>query len=224
MSSNVFYNPVTITRRELNKENAYNITKGYTVTNKADGQRSALYVARDKRVLKITPQFQVTWTGIAAIGDTHVGDFIDGEYISSNSLFCIFDIYRYRNRDIRQLPLLKSDEDTTKNPQNSRLGCAKLFVEDLKTHFQMAPTQKPLRIETKLFLAGDGPSMEEAIQTMLSTEFEYETDGLIFTPKSSPVAPAEDRKGKTWLRVYKWKPPHMNTIDFLLKISKEANQ
>lgn len=221
MSGNIFLNPVTLVRRDLRPENPHNITKGYTVTNKADGQRSGLYVARDRRVLKITPQNVVTWTGITANSDSHTGDFVDGEYISQKNLFCIFDIYRFRNRDVRNLPLMKSDDDTVKNPLNSRLGCAKLFVEDLRTHFRMQPSLTPVRVETKLFLAGDGPSMEEAIQTMLTTEFEYETDGLIFTPKSSPVAPPEDRKGKTWTRVYKWKPPHMNTIDFLVKLLPE---
>jgi hypothetical protein len=34
----------------------------------------------------------------------------------------------------------------------------------------------------------------------------------------SPVAPSQDTKGRTWRRVYKWKPPHQNSIDFLLKI------
>jgi ribA/ribD-fused uncharacterized protein len=81
----------------------------------------------------------------------------------------------------------------------------------------------PLRVETKLFLAGDGASMEEAIRTILNTEFEYETDGLIFTPRSSGVAPSEDRKGKTWSRVYKWKPAHMNTIDFLINIHDQES-
>ena len=36
---------------------------------------------------------------------------------------------------------------------------------------------------------------------MLDTQFEYETDGLIFTPRSSPVAPLSEVKGKTWLRI-----------------------
>ena len=221
MTPNIFFSPVTLVRRELNPENPHNITKGYTVTNKADGERSGLYVARDRKLLKISPQHKVTWTGITANTDSHVGDFIDGEYIPQKNLFCIFDVYRFRGRDTKNLPLMKSDEDTLKNPLNSRLGCAKLFIEDLRTQFTMNPTLNPMRIETKLFLAGDGVAMEEAIQTLLNTEFEYETDGLIFTPRHSPVAPSDDRRGRTWLRVYKWKPPHMNTIDFLIKISPE---
>jgi ribA/ribD-fused uncharacterized protein len=220
-SGNIFFNPVTLIRRHLNPVNPHNISKGYTVTNKADGDRSGLYVARDRRVLRISNSNQVVWTGVTANDDSHVGDFVDGEYIPDKQLFCIFDIYRFRNRDVRSLPLLKSDEDTLKNPLNSRLGCAKSFVEDIRTQFTMSPSLNPLRVETKLFLAGDGESMEEAIRTMLTTQFEYKTDGLIFTPRLSGVAPSEDRKGKTWNRVYKWKPANQNSIDFLLKISAD---
>jgi ribA/ribD-fused uncharacterized protein len=221
MSSNLFLNPVTLVRRHLKADNLHNILKDYTVTNKADGYRTGLYVARDRKLLLIRPTFQLVWTGITGLTDEHTGDFIDGEYIADKRLFCIFDIYRFRNRDVRNLPLMKSDEDTLKNPLNSRLGCARSFVDDLRSKFRMTPTLTPLRIETKLFLAGDGQAMEESIQKILKTEFEYETDGLIFTPRNSAVAPSEDRKGKTWLRVYKWKPPHLNTIDFLIKISPD---
>ena len=222
MTSNVFLNPVTLVRRHLRSENPHTILKDYTVTNKADGQRAGLYVSKDKKLLMITPNFQITWTGVTAVGETHVGDFVDGEYIAGHNLFCIFDIYRFRNRDVRSLPLLKTDEDTIKHPLQSRLGCARLFVDDLRTAFRMTPAASQMRIETKLFLAGDGVAMEECIRTMLDTQFEYETDGLIFTPRSSAVAPSDDRRGRTWLRVYKWKPPHMNTIDFLLKLGEET--
>ena len=219
LTSNIFLNPVTMTRRHLRKENPHSIMKNYTVTNKADGQRAGLYVSRDKKLIMITPSMNVKWTGVTALEDTHIGDFIDGEYLPDKNLFCIFDVYRFRNRDTRGLPLMKTDEDTLKNPMNSRLGCAREFIQDLKTKFRMSPSINQLRVETKMFLAGDGVAMEECIQTILDTQFEYETDGLVFTPRSSPVAPPEDRKGKTWLRVYKWKPPHLNTIDFLIKIS-----
>jgi ribA/ribD-fused uncharacterized protein len=222
MTSNLFLNPVTLFRRHLRIENIHSILKDYTVTNKADGLRCGIYVARDRRLIRVTPNYQVTWTGITALDDSHSGDFLDGEYIPDKKLFCIFDIYRFRNADVRNLPLMKSDEDTLKNPLKSRLGCARTFIEDLKTQFEMVPSLSPIRIETKTFLAGDGVAMEECIKNMLNTEFEYETDGLIFTPRNSRVAPSEDRKGKTWLRVYKWKPPHLNTIDFLIKLNEET--
>ena len=222
MTSNIFYDLVTLERRHLNKENPHNITQGYTVTVKADGDRCGLYVARDRKVLKIpkNPE-QLVWTGITAKDNSHVGDFIDGEYIADKNLFCVFDVLRFRNRDTKNLPLLTTDDDVIKNPLKCRLGCARLFVDDLKKDFVMSPTSQPLRVETKLFLAGDGKAMEEAIKTILTTQVEYERDGLIFTPRSSGVAPKEDREGKKWLRVYKWKPHYQNSIDFLLKIQPQ---
>ena len=221
MSGHKFFNPVTLLRSHIVESEKNSIVKGYTVTNKADGERSGLYVARDRKVLKINSTRQVTWTGITANTDKYSGDFIDGEYIPHKNLYCIFDVYRFRNRDVKPLPLLKSDEDVIKNPLNSRLGCAREFVKDIRTEFTFQPSLNPLRIETKLFLAGDGPVMEEAIQTMLSTEFEYETDGLIFTPRNTGVAPPDQRVKNTWVTVYKWKPANQNSIDFLLQLNKD---
>lgn len=215
-SRHKFVNPVTMKRRHLRADRPNNILSGYTVTNKADGQRCFLMVMRDKRVLMVRPNGVITWTGITATNAIHVNDVVDGEYIEDLNLFCIFDVYSFRGADQARLPLFTTDEDIRANPMKSRLGCAHEFVSDLRRDFVMA-SGRPLRVETKLFLAGDGPAMEEAINTMLSTKFEYETDGLIFTPRASPVAPLSDRKGNTWTTVYKWKPADQNSIDFLVK-------
>ena len=211
-----FVNPVTMKRRHLRADRPNNILSGYTVTNKADGERCFLVVMRDKRMLMVRPSGVVTWTGITATNPIHVNDIVDGEYIEDRNLFCIFDVYSFRGVDQSRLPLFTTDEDIRANPLKSRLGCAHEFVSDLRRDFVMTPG-RPLRVETKLFLAGDGPAMEEAINTMLTTKFEYETDGLIFTPRASPVAPMSDRKGNTWTTVYKWKPADQNSIDFLVK-------
>lgn len=216
LSGNIFYNPVTLERQHVGKDRPFSILNGYTVTNKADGERCGLYVCRDKRLIRVTPTGIVTYTGLIAIDDTHVEDFLDGEYIAGKNLFCIFDVYKYRGRDVKILPLFTTDDDVKKYPLSSRLGCARLFVQDIGKDFAAEPGEI-LRIETKLFLAGDGSAMEEAIQKMLDTEFEYEIDGLIFTPRNSPVAPPTDVKGRRWVRVYKWKPPHQNSIDFLVR-------
>lgn len=217
-SGHIFFNPVTMVRKHIRPGNPHNISKGYTVTNKADGERSGLYVANDGRILKFTPKLQVTWTGLKVKDNSHAGDFLDGEFIADKNLFCIFDVYRFRKRDTRNLPLMTTDEDTLNNPLNSRLGCAHLFLDDMKD-FQVEPSLKPMRIEAKLFLAGDGSVMEEAITRMLDTQFEYKTDGLIFTPRTSGVAPQADRNGSTWTRVYKWKPAEQNSIDFLVRFT-----
>lgn len=216
MTGTRFYNIIPLDRPYLVKDRPGNILKGYTVTNKADGDRAGLYVTRDRKLVRVTNGGeQIAWTGLVAANDDHAGDILDGEYIPGLQLFCIFDVFRFRGKDVRGLPLFTSDE----NMAGSRLGAAIEFVRTLSTDFR---TVIPgFRVETKQFLAGDGAAMEEAIRQILDTEYEYETDGLVFTPKASPVAPPTEMKGNTWLRVYKWKPPHQNTIDFLLKFEGE---
>jgi hypothetical protein len=119
MAGHKFFSPVTLLRTHLVSTNSHSILKDYTVTNKADGERSGLYVTRDRKVLKITSSKQITWTGITANSDKYSGDFIDGEYISDKNLFCIFDVYRFRNRDVKPLPLLRSDDELITNPLSS---------------------------------------------------------------------------------------------------------
>jgi ribA/ribD-fused uncharacterized protein len=212
-----FVNPVTMDRGHLRADRPHNILQGYTVTNKADGERCMLAVMRDSRVVRITRPGSITWTGLTATKDVHIGDVLDGEYLADRNLYCIFDVYAYRGKNVQRLPLMTTDDDITKDPLKSRLGCAHLFVADLRKDFKAMVSKTPVRIETKMFLAGDNAAMEKAIQTILDTEFEYPTDGLIFTPRASPVAPVTDRKGDTWLRVYKWKPASQNSIDFLVR-------
>ena len=55
--------------------------------------------------------------------------------------------------------------------------------------------------------------------------YEYNTDGIIFTPANTSVA--SNCVGKiapnyrvTWMESFKWKPPEFNTIDFLIKFKK----
>ena len=161
-----FVNPVTMDRRFMSRACPLSILEGYTVTNKADGDRCFLVVASDKRVIRVTPNMNITWTGLSATKDIHVGDVLDGEYLPDHNLFCIFDVYAFRGKNTTRLPLMLTDEDLT---TTSRLGCAREFVKDLGTDFLTAPSQKPLRIETKVFFAGDGPVMEQAINTLLDT-------------------------------------------------------
>ena len=216
-----FLNPITIARRHLMPGRPGTILSGYTVTNKADGERCMLMVMRDRRVIRWTRKGTFTWTGLTAKDDKHIGDVVDGEYIADRNLFCIFDIFVYKKKRVDGLPLFTTDEDILKDPLKSRLGCARLFAKDTQTDFVVGFSKQPFRIETKLFLAGDGPAMETSIAQLLDTKFEYPTDGLIFTPRASALGPVSERKGSTWTAVYKWKPPMQNSIDFLVKLSSE---
>ena len=64
-------------------------------------------------------------------------------------------------------------------------------------------------IKLKTFYSLD--SMDELIHAVRSNTFDYENDGLIFTPINEPV-----RMG-THETLFKWKERDKNTIDFLVK-------
>lgn len=222
-----FVNPVTLERRHIRPDRPHCVQKGYTVTNKADGERCMLVVMNDKRLVLVRPKgLSMQWTGLTATTDVHKGDTLDGEYLPHLNLFCIFDTYIYRGQDVRKHPLMTTDEDVEARPTMSRLGCGRSFVNDISTDFTVSPGQPGeslFRIESKLFLAGDGQAMETSIGRILDTKFEYETDGLIFTPRDSGVAPDVDCLGNTWLRVYKWKPANQNSVDFLIRFKPDTS-
>ena len=66
------------------------------------------------------------------------------------------------------------------------------------------------------------------MQKIKDGHFEYETDGMIFTPSQMGVG--SDSVGKTtepikvtWEHSFKWKPPDFNTIDFLITTKKATD-
>ena len=91
------------------------------------------------------------------------------------------------------------------------------------------PSPCQFTIRCKNFYSGEGTSIFASCAKILANVtdglFEYNTDGLIFTPSHTGVG--SDRIGvagpvwKTvWEQSFKWKPPEYNTIDFLVSIKK----
>ena len=84
----------------------------------------------------------------------------------------------------------------------------------------------PLKITVKKFY---GPHIFNGCATILnninSGLYEYNTDGLIFTPANTGVnskttnVKAPNYK-TTWNESFKWKPPRYNSIDFLVRFKK----
>jgi hypothetical protein len=97
----------------------------------------------------------------------------------------------------------------------------------------ITPKEKcSIRFETKKFKV-DSPSQSifqgcaQILQNVKDSLFEYETDGLIFTPMNTAVG--QNKVGSkappfkiTWEGSFKWKPPEFNTIDFLITINKST--
>jgi hypothetical protein len=103
-----------------------------------------------------------------------------------------------------------------------------------KIQKEAPPQRKPvcrLRVESKeFFCTGESTTIFECCSKIISnvkdSVYEYNTDGLIFTPAYSSVGSvAAGIPGLlhkyTWEQSFKWKPAEFNTIDFLVEVYKE---
>jgi hypothetical protein len=120
-----------------------------------------------------------------------------------------------------------------------RLKLLNAFVELLKPINAIstetsapAPAATSFRIQCKNFWTTDkNQSIFAACSNIMSRIddklFEYNTDGLIFTPADLAVgatgvgAPPSRAAKTTWLHSFKWKPAEFNTIDFLVSVKKD---
>ena len=213
-----------------------NIRNKFTVTDKADGMRKLLYIANNGKLYLIDTNLKVTYTGCTAKTSADIaGTLIDGEHILHDknglfiNLYAAFDIYYVKKESIREKSFVPLEADDIKN--NYRLPTLiKIISElDLKAH----GSTQPMRFEYKRFyMEGESSTIFDGCKEILEKVdeglFEYETDGLIFTPASMGVGgskPGESSKPMkiTWDYSFKWKPPEYNTIDFLFKTKKGSN-
>ena len=209
--------PITLELKNLLEENSNNILKDYTVTEKADGERNLLYIHSNNRVYLIDNRLNIKYTGLK---HNVINTIIDGEYITKDKynneikLFMGFDIYFYNGKNITDKPLLSSSKS------KSRLSYLNDILNKDKKFF--SENGKKMEIKMKKFEFGDNEKIFEKCKKLLNNKnFEYKTDGLIFTPKTLGVG-QKNEKDKinltgTWNKVFKWKPPEESTIDFLIK-------
>jgi hypothetical protein len=245
-----------------------NIRQGYTVTEKADGERNLLFIAESGKIYLINTNMQVIFTGAKTEEKEFMGTLIDGELILRDksgvfiNLYAAFDLYYLKKKDVRGLPFITRDSEK-KESKVGRYQLLKNIMKNLnpvsilsktkpkqKTNSSLdslgAKFQKdndllsPLRISVKEFypLNPETESIFEACRLVLSKSnagiYEYNTDGLIFTPAFLGVGATEESKPgqnvkvgplskMTWEYSFKWKPPQYNTIDFLVTTIKTVN-
>lgn len=227
---------------EDENNNIPNIRKNYTVTEKADGLRCLLYVYSDGKVYLINTNMNVIFTGSITHEKTLFNTIIDGELVSNDkrgnyiNLYVAFDIYYVNNKDVRSYPLIPYKKDVDK----SRYYLLKKLVTNIKLKLysrdnnytkELTPS---IRIKCKDFYPNnpETDNIFESANIVLTKErdnlFEYETDGLIFTPAylgvgSNKMGVAGPTTKITWEHLFKWKPPQFNTIDFLVTTIKNTN-
>ena len=181
---------------------------------------------------------------------TSVDDFPDqfkvylfnGEYLNYDKFgghmnkFGIYDTYIYGYLDSCKNSLQPDNEDYSDvEVPVSRIGKANRFVNKLEYSIEEPSTinsllkyNKPEIFCKKFYVADDSNSIFEQSDKIWSNQdtFEYKLDGLVYTPAREPVGYNTKNPDymlvphNTWDRNLKWKPPHENTIDFLIKFKK----
>lgn len=178
--------PVSIERRHF----PLLTRQPYFVCEKTDGTRHFL-VSMDSGIFLVNRAFDIAKVqGVRVPKDT----LLDGELVKTRAgktLFLIFDAMRIKGESLMVQPL------------NSRLEKARAVVKGI---IKTASAPFEMRVKTMVPLGSP-------IQDLNS--FDYETDGLVFTPVEEPI-----RTG-THETLFKWKPHDRITVDFELKLGKD---
>ena len=242
VSSKDFIGPSSYTLQIKNivpiNENAKmpNIRNDYTVTDKADGDRHLMYISGIGKIYLINTNMKIMFTGAKTNSKELFNSLLDGEIIYHDkygkfiNLYAAFDLYYINNLDVRSYGFVpKLDKDL---PNKFRLPLLKNLVKSLNIESIIPDEISPIRIECKRFYPAkpsEGINIFAACNFILGKEeqgmFEYNTDGLIFTPASMGVGADKigisgPTKKITWEHSFKWKPPKYNTIDFLVTTKK----
>ena len=224
--------------------NVPNIRRNYVVTDKADGERHLMYISNSGKIYLINTNMNVIFTGVITDEKTLYNSLFDGELILHNksgqfiNLFAVFDVYYIAKDDVRALGFMVENDD---QKTRYRYQIIKTALNILKPKSIIKDEGIPMRIQAKKFYPevvtsssnGSDVSIFAACKHILTRVdnglFEYNTDGLIFTPAFMGVGgDAIGKTGKltktTWEYSFKWKPPQYNTIDFLVVTTKKNGE
>jgi SAM-dependent methyltransferase len=213
--------PVTLELRNLlppgELTGGVSVLQGYTVTEKADGERRLLYVASDGRAYTIDNRLAVRRVGVTC--KTLRRCLLDGEHVpryarpkaEAVSAYMAFDAFYVDGQDVRGLPLVPG-----------RIEAIARVVKD-------AVMPEDFLLAAKKYEHG-GDMLQLACRMLAKRDagnFPYEIDGLVFTPAHlavgamEPGQPLKIGGGGRWSATLKWKPPYQNTIDFLVRLRPE---
>lgn len=231
--------PATLERAHMSPEagsgpNLLTKAGGYNVTDKADGLRCLLFVSENGRIFLVDGGGRVYATG-KQTDPTLGGTVLDGEWIRRDkkgsvvSHYYAFDIMSGPGGDTRvaDLPFLIAGALLGSVAAGStRQASMAQMIGKLSSSSQSVrgvPASQDLQIGMKTFRTAQGLGLfRDAAASVLEDAklASYNTDGLIFTPNSEPLPLGRG----TWSSQLKWKPPHENTIDFLVVVERERDK
>ena len=184
----------------------------YSVTQKADGDRCFLYVNNNKDIYLVDTNLKIIKTYGKSKEYSNV--IMDGELlrIKNKMHFMAFDLLIFNNNDIRgktEFNLIKRlkvlneiIKDLVLNPQYYLCSCKKYIFKNVFIGSEILLSQQLNKDSNKNTIVNEDGIL-------------HETDGLIFTPINEPYSLT-----KKWIKLLKWKPKELNTIDFL-SVKKE---
>ena len=178
----------------LHKEQICNLYKqNYSVTDKADGDRCFVLIDEIGNIYGLDNNIQNVFQKDLK-SHNYKNCLLDAEIVRNNSkiYFYIFDCLIINGMDIRGSLnfLLKK-----------RIECVQQIISSVNSlsDFKCYEIVCKKFIYKNVFLGGE----------ILLKNTNYKNDGLIFTPIDEPYP-----KTKKWSKLLKWKPGHLNTIDF----------
>lgn len=220
-----------------------NIRMNYSVTEKADGTRKLLFIApKTGHVYLIDTNMNVQFTGAVSLNPKLYNTLLDGEHVIHDkggafiNAFLAFDVYFVHKADVRSRMFFPATANEDEVLTNFRLPLMESLVKNLQLKCVTggADSLPPIRIETKKFEIANSSDKSifdccaMILRKCAEHQFEYNTDGLIFTPIDFGVGSTARNDNtvagplykSTWDYSFKWKPAHMNTIDFLITTKK----
>jgi len=195
------------------------VLQNYAVTDKADGERMLLYIDKSGYAFFINNIGEISYAGMRC--SKYHDSLLDGEFVrytkriddQMRDIYAVFDVYFINGQSILDKPLISGRAEEARNVCDTRLWTIEDWIE----------------IKCKEHFAADGIEMRNICGKLLAnaSKLPYEIDGLIFTPRDLsvfgyyPGVPVKVGEKARWDRVFKWKPPEQNTIDFLVKLEPQ---
>lgn len=209
-------NPVTLEKVNLLPPDVdiVSIKDGtYVVTEKADGVRAMLLISSQDLLPYYLTKLSAKWTLLEDVKSPPElgGSLLDCELVenvSNKKLVLAFDIFAYGGTSVAHLPLGVEDH------LESRSGFMDTFASSFPSASFRLKRYRPIEKACDI--------IEDA---KLGVMIDYSVDGLIYMPSDIPIGgnfPGDVPKCfNSWGRVFKWKPPDQNSIDFLVDVDKE---
>lgn len=226
-----------------NNSSMRNINNHYTVTEKADGVRKLLFISQSKKVYLIDINLNIEFTGIICENTDFINTIIDGEHVLHDkhgkyiNYYLCFDLYWLNSEDFRIYPFsninkeMKYESKISQKIDKTKFRYNELHKALRNSNFKLlSKNDIIMNIEVKTFYTNlETPIFEQCkkiLENIKNGVFNYETDGLIFTPIDKSVGSTKLgilEYNRTWDLSFKWKPPEFNTIDFLVVTKKSEN-